>query len=198
MPDPEPPVESWQREKANTRHALQVLASQMDEHTRGQDLFVAYTYAKKVAARALQARMFMHLPERNEDFHRIHARVQAELDARYGNFFPDGFLKTPYSGQLHERLFSLLQENLNTDLEGDMLRIVTADSVHTERRARELRELGLDVECRKAKEGDFYNLHSLDLTFERLPSLVRTITRSKVKEKSERDRLLERAGIQSA
>ncbi|WP_328633331.1 hypothetical protein [Streptomyces sp. NBC_00356] len=175
-----------------------MLVSQMDEHTQGNELFVAYTYAKKMSARAIRARMLMQLPEKNEAFQRIHARVQDELNSRYGKFFPVGILKVPYGGQLHERLFSLLQENLNTDLEGDMLRIVTADSVHTERRARELRELGLDLEFRNTKEGDFYNLHSLDLTFERLPSLVKTIARKRIKDEIERERLLERAGIPSA
>ncbi|MFJ6743786.1 hypothetical protein ACIQOU_33560 [Streptomyces sp. NPDC091279] len=186
---------NWKNIKSDAEHALHTLLSQIDKHTNPQELFEAYTYAKRVTADALRSRMLMHLPAEGLKFRELYTRVQGELDSRYGQHFPDGFLKAPYGDQLHEHLFSLLQENLSQPIEAAKLRIVTADSVHTERRTRELRELGMDVDWYKKDGLDFYVLRSFDLTFDSLPSLVRTIVRKKVKSKEEQNRLLKEAGI---
>lgn len=189
------PENEWKNLKSDAEHALQTLLSQIDRHAQAQELFEAYTYAKRVTADALKARMLMHLPDENPKFRELYTRVQAELDMRYSQFFPEGYLKAPYGDQLHGHLFSLLQENLAEPIEAAKLRIVTADGVHTERRTRELRELGIDVDWYKEDGIDFYVLKSFDLNFEVLPSLVRTIVRKKTKSKSEQKRLLGNAGI---
>ncbi|MFD9983536.1 hypothetical protein ACFWZJ_24495 [Streptomyces massasporeus] len=185
----------WKNLKSDAEHALQTLLSQIDRHAQPQELFEAYTYAKRVAADALKARMLMHLPDENPKFRELYDRVQAELDLRYSRYFPAGFLKAPYGDQLHGYLFSLLQENLAKPIEAAKLRIVTADGVHTERRTRELRELGIDVDWYKEDGIDVYVLRSFELNFDALPSLVRTIVRKKTKSKPEQERLLRNAGI---
>ncbi|MGR4850150.1 hypothetical protein [Streptomyces sp. LARHCF252] len=195
MPAKDSPENEWKNLKSDAEHALQTLLTQIDRHTQAQELFEAYTYAKRVAADALKARMLMHLPDENPKFRELYDRVQAELDLRYSQFFPEGFLKAPYGDQLHEYLFSLLQENLAEPIEAAKLRIVTADGVHTERRTRELRELGMDVDWYKEDGIDVYVLRSLELNLEALPSLVRTIVRKKTKCESEQERLLRNAGI---
>jgi hypothetical protein len=53
-----------------------------------------------------------------------------------------------------------------------MLRVVTGDSVHTERRVRELRELGLDVQTSKDSGYDYYTLGSLDVDTSFVPVIV--------------------------
>ena len=195
MEKQDPLEDEWKNLKTDAEHALQTLLHQVDKNAKAQELFEAYTYAKRVTADALKVRMLMHLPTENPKFRELYSTVQAELDARYGQFFPDRFLKAPYGDQLHEHLFSLLQENLSEPIEAAKLRIVTADGVHTERRTRELRELGMDVDWYKKDGIDLYVLRSFDLTFEVLPSLVRTIVRQKVKNKEDRKRLLKEAGI---
>ncbi|MDQ0761099.1 hypothetical protein [Streptomyces canus] len=195
MPDQAPFEGEWKNLKSDAEHALQTLLSQINRHTNPQELFEAYTYAKRVTADALKSRMLMHLPAENSKFRELYAKVQKELNVQYGEFFPDGFLKAPYGNQLHERLFSLLEENFSQPIEAAKLRIVTADGVHTERRTRELRELGMDVDWYEEDGLDFYVLRSFDLNFEVLPSLVRTIVRNKRKSKAERERLLRNAGI---
>lgn len=195
MPAPDSPEQEWPNLRSDAEHALQTLISQINRQAQAQELFEAYTYAKRVTADALQARMMMHLPNENAKFRELHTQVQAELDAQYSRFFAEGFLKAPYGDQLHERLFSLLQENLANPIEAAKLRIVTADGVHTERRTRELRELGIDVDWYKEGGIDFYILRSFELNFNVLPSLVRTIVRKKTKSKDEQKRLLRNAGI---
>ncbi|WP_158697799.1 hypothetical protein [Streptomyces prunicolor] len=195
MPEQDPLEGEWKNLKTDAEHALQTLFHQIDKNVKAQELFEAYTYAKRVTADALKVRMLMHLPAENPKFRELYSKVQDELDARYGQFFPDGFLKAPYGDQLHEHLFSLLQESLSEPIEAAKLRIVTADGVHTERRTRELRELGMDVDWYKENGIDVYVLRSFDLTFDALPSLVRTIVRRKVKSKADQRRILEEAGI---
>ncbi|WP_329163554.1 hypothetical protein OHB49_26665 [Streptomyces sp. NBC_01717] len=188
--------DEWQRLRPDAEHALRNLNSEISSHEDPQTLFEAYTYAKDITARAIQARMLMHLPTENREFKMLHARVQQEMHSRYQGMIPLRFLRAPYSGKTHERLFSLLQENLARPVPAAMLRIVTGDNVHTERRARELRELGFDVHWHETKEISVYNLRSLDLDFNMIPAVVRNkVKKSKSLTTDEKQRLLKNAGI---
>ncbi|MGW7466831.1 hypothetical protein ACWGJT_19510 [Streptomyces xantholiticus] len=195
------PEDVWRQLQPDARHALKNLLSEiLDQEDAGhrdpQSLFEAYTYAKDITARAVQSRMLIHLPSENQKFRELHAAIQHQMNSRYGEVIPANLLKIPYGGQTYERLFSLLQENLAQPVPAAMLRIVTADDVHTERRARELRELGFDLAWYELDGISVYELRSLDIDFNMIPSIARNkIRRSKALTRSEKLRILERAGI---
>ncbi len=74
-------------------------------------------------------------------------------------------------------------------MQAAFLRMVTADSVHAERRIRELRELGIDIRTSKENGFDFYILGSLNVDVSFVPSIVgnqikknKTLGRAKRKE----------------
>ncbi|MBV7246898.1 hypothetical protein [Streptomyces sp. MW-W600-10] len=190
------PEDEWKRLKPDAEHALQMLLSEIPDHATPQSLFEAYAYAKNIAARAMQSRMLGDLPAENRQFKLLHAKINQEMYSRYKNAVPASFLRTPYSGKTHEYLFSLLQKNLAQPVQAAMLRIVTADNVHTERRARELRELGLDVHWYDIEEISVYELRSLDIDFEMIPAIIRNnVRKSKSMPKDQKQLILRNAGI---
>ncbi|WP_371096172.1 hypothetical protein [Streptomyces sanglieri] len=196
MASERPPEEEWQRLKLDAEHALKILLSEISDHTDPQPLFEAYTYAKDIAARAIQSRMLKHLPIENQQFRLLHVKIRQEMRSRYQETVPENLLSTPYSGKTHEGLFSLLQENLAQPVPAAMLRIVTGDNVHTERRARELRELGLDLHWYETEEISVYELRSLELDFDMIPAIVRNnARRTKALTKDEKQQILRNAGI---
>ncbi|MFF7599904.1 hypothetical protein [Streptomyces mirabilis] len=196
MVSQQPPQGEWQQLKPDAEHALSNLLSEISSHSDPQSLFEAYTYAKEIAARAMQARMLMHLPSENPQFRSLHAKIRQQMHSRYKETVPERLLGAPYGGKTHERLFSLLHESLGQPVPAAMLRIVTGDHVHTERRTRELRELGFDVDWYDAEGINVYELRSLDLDFEMLPTIVRNnVRKTKSLSKDEKLRVLKIAGI---
>src|SRR5207247_1102148 len=61
----------------------------------------------------------------------------------------------------HRDLFAYLSMRVGESVPAAMLRVLTGDAVHTERRARELRDLGLDVEAARSGGADAYVLRSV-------------------------------------
>lgn len=163
----------WNRLRMDAAVAVKELLEQLQTGESAQDAFDAYLRAKSITAEAMQARMRQHLPEQCETFHDLRKRLGAEIIRRYKDVIPDKYLNVPYGSRTHEELFSVLLDNRGTSVPAARLRIVTADSVHTERRTRELRELGLDIEATKENGGDAYTLWSLNIDTEKIRSIVR-------------------------
>lgn len=197
MTDQQPLKDEWQQLKPAAEHALKNLLTEISAHKDDpQSLFEAYTYAKEISARAIQSRMLAYLPGENEQFRTLRTKIEQEMHARYRDVVPERLLTVPYGSKTHERLFSLLQENLATPVHSAMLRIVTGDDVHTERRARELRELGLDVDWGSREGINTYELRSLELDFDLVPAMVRNkIRQTKSLRADQRKQILRDAGI---
>ena len=195
------PEDLWRQLKPDAEHALSNLLSEITGHSNAgqnnpQALFEAYTYAKDITARAIQSRMLMHLPVENQKFRELHAQIQQNMVSRYAETVPGNLLRAPYGGRTYERLFSLLQDNQAEPVPAAMLRIVTGDDVHTERRVRELRELGLDLAWYEMDGINVYELRSLDIDLGMVPAIVRNkVRQSKALNQSAKLRILERAGI---
>ncbi|MGW4489758.1 hypothetical protein ACWEOE_38730 [Amycolatopsis sp. NPDC004368] len=165
--------DDWNRLRIDATAALKELLEQLEAGDSAQDVFDAYLRAKPLTAEAMQARMRRHLPERCETFHDLRQRLGAEIIRRYEDFIPDRYLRVPYGSRTHEELFSVFFEHRGMPVPAAKLRIVTADSVHTERRTRELRELGLDIDATKANGEDVYALCSLEIDIDKIRSIVR-------------------------
>lgn len=138
-----------------------------------------YLYAKRLLAEAMQAYVRMDLPERCEEFHELRAQLGDEMQRQYGDTIPATYLAVPYGSRVHEELFSLLLHRRGQNVEAALLRVVTADSVHTERRLRELRELGMDIVSHESNDIDYYVLGSLDLNFALIPAIIRNTAKRK-------------------
>jgi hypothetical protein len=78
---------------------------------------------------------------------------------------------------VHPRLYAYLERHAGRSISGSRLRILTADQVHTERRVRELRDLGLSVHTTKSSGEDLYTLDlgASDVEFGALTQLSRNL-----------------------
>lgn len=183
MPNRDNPSEEWARLKPDTAIAVGELSRQIESAAPNRELVDAYLYAKRLLAEAMRAFVRMELPERCNEFHKGLAEIYSEMRRRYAGKVPDAYLAVPYKSRVHEELFCLLHQGIGEEVPGSLLRTVTADSVHTERRIRELRELGFSIVSSESEGIDFYRLESADPSFLMIPSIIMKVaTRKKFRE----------------
>ena len=166
------PLDDWTNLKEVTKLAVTQLLDELKSETSTDDLLDSYLYAKRLLAESMQALIRVGLTEPNDTFSNLRKQVQAEINSRYAGQIPDRYLKVPYGSRAHKELFAILLQRQGTPVQAALLRVVTGDSVHTERRLRELRELGLDVQNSKESGYDYYTLGSLNIDTSFVPSIV--------------------------
>ena len=169
------PLDDWLALKPDAEVALGELLSQLEVATgdsQSQDLLDSYLYAKRLMSEAMKAFISIDIEERCEPFHILRAKLGEEMRHRYSSHVPDTYLKVPYGSRLHEELFTILLKRIGTTVPAALLRVVTADSVHTERRTRELRELGFDIDSFSESSIDVYRLNSLEINTSMIPALI--------------------------
>jgi hypothetical protein len=157
------PRADWNRQRPDVRTALETLLRQIADGTSDQNILDSYLYAKAILADAMESLAKAMFDGTSPAFHKLRKELQAEVEIRYrGVDIPARFLKLPYGGPKYERLFALLL-NFNGAVPSSLIRAIEGDSVHTERRVRELRELGLNIVTRKEGGQDVYELSDLTL-----------------------------------
>lgn len=179
MPDKNTSSEEWTRLKPDAVIAVDELSRKLEGAASSRELIDAYLYAKQLLAEAMRAYVRMELPERCEEFHTRRAELGEEIRRRYAGKVPDTYLAVPYESRVHEELFCLLHRRVGEEVPGSLLRTVTADSVHTERRIRELRELGFSIASSESEGIDFYILMSTEPDYSMIPSIIKNVARRK-------------------
>ena len=110
----------------------------------------------------------------------------------YKGLLPDEYLiARGYTGA-HPVIFEYLLQHVGHPVSGSRLRVLTGDQVHTERRVRELRDLGFSVEWKKVYDEDQYMLlsNTPDLDAAARSQLQHNIKNDRSLSASERNRLL--------
>ncbi|AWK09570.1 hypothetical protein DDQ41_12305 [Streptomyces spongiicola] len=187
--------EVWQRLKPDTQFAVKELSSTLEEPNESPAAVLdAYLFAKRALAQSMQFLLRSQLPAASRAaFHEVRARIQDELHSRFSGRVPDQFLRVPYGTTANEELFAVLHQEIGSPVDSARLRTVNADDIHTERRIRELRELGLDVTSAKVNGHQYYILDSLELDSARIRDLVvKAIRNSKALSKPQKDELVAR------
>ncbi|WP_067818837.1 hypothetical protein [Actinomadura kijaniata] len=178
-PSTSSPHDAWHRLRSEAVLAVKDLLSRLESDNSSQDIFDVYLYAKRVLADAMEVRLKIDLDQPCDTFRDLRSQLRGIMEERYGGRVPDPYLTVPYGSALHEKLFLILLQRQGTEVPAALLRIVSGDSVHTERRVRELRELGLDIRTRKAAGADTYLLGSLDLDVSFIPKIIANTARGK-------------------
>jgi hypothetical protein len=131
-----------------------------DTTTEERRLIAGYLDAKKILARAFE----VFGVERYRD-PAVMTRVKTVLETEMRRTFdqlPERYLRVRGYGESQARILAYLARSIGSEVTADELRMLTGDAVHTERRARELRDLGLHLEARHTGGADVYVLRSLD------------------------------------
>ncbi|MEV6889372.1 hypothetical protein [Kribbella sp. NPDC051137] len=174
------PEREWEHLRPDALLAIRGLADSLEAgDLPAQELLDLYVYSKRVVAEVMGARFDMEFPGMSPEFHRLREELSEAMVSRYGDSVPAAYLAVPYGSKVHEKLFHILLQRFNTEVPAELLRVPTRDSVHTERRVRELRELGLDIDTKKLSGIDTYKLCSLSLDFSVIPKIIFNTARDK-------------------
>ncbi|MFI9160009.1 hypothetical protein [Kitasatospora aureofaciens] len=164
---------AWKRHKPDTKFAVGQLAALLEEADESADsVFNAYLVAKKDLARSMQELLRATLPPSRPAFAELRSRVSESLQERFGDRIPQKYLAVPYDTVANQDLFGLLREHMGKPVDTAVLRAINADDIHTERRIRELRELGLRIDSVKRDGVGCYLLASLDLDPVQIQALI--------------------------
>ncbi|MFB8238765.1 hypothetical protein ACFC58_19665 [Kitasatospora purpeofusca] len=183
------PTGDWHQLKPDTTHAVKGVLNLLeadDAEADAQNLLDAYLYAKRLLAESMQALVRTTLPAECDTFRDLRAQLAARIAEEYTERIPARYLTVPYGSRTHEELFSMLLRRLGQPVSAALLRVVTRDSVHTERRTRELRELGLDIVTGHESGSDVYTLRSLELDTSLIPTIITNNLRDKKASESEK------------
>lgn len=187
--------EEWEKLKPATVFAVDELASALADQGKSPAAIIdAYLFAKRSLARSMQELLRSQLPDSSrEAFHRLREDVESELKLHFSGKVPDQYLKPLYGTKANEELFAVLHSEIGCHIDIARLRTVNGDDVHTERRIRELRELGLEITATSVNGNQHYMLHSLDLDSSKFGDLVeKSIKKSTSLSKREKEELIKR------
>ncbi|MCY7288395.1 MAG: hypothetical protein LH624_09135 [Cryobacterium sp.] len=152
-------TESWSRLRHRSLDSVSTLHQLLaDESTEDRRLVLGYMETKRLLALAFEA----YAVERYADttvMEGVKRTVEESMRSGYP-YAPEKYLRVRGYGQVHSRLLAYLAPRIGTDVSAAELRMLTADAVHTERRARELRDLGLRLDARESSGVDVYVLES--------------------------------------
>jgi hypothetical protein len=121
-------------------------------------LLDGYLDAKSVLAEAFRQMMVERIEPRMGALTGIAEGLNEYAAARYGSELPREYLAERRPGSTHRLLYAYLSLFPGTPVNAQVIRVLTGDAVHTERRLRELRDWGVVVEARDAAAGDCYVL----------------------------------------
>ncbi|MFF0149140.1 hypothetical protein [Amycolatopsis sulphurea] len=187
--------EEWRRLKPSTAFAVDALRSSLaGQDTSPASIIDAYLFAKRTLARSMQELLRAQLPDSSRAaFRRLRKNVETELKSRFSDRVPDQYLNPLYGTKANEELFAVLHAEIGCHIDIARLRTVNGDDVHTERRIRELRELGLKITATSVNGNQHYMLHSLDLDSSKFGNLVeKSINRSTSLSKEKKEELIKR------
>ncbi|RGD62248.1 hypothetical protein DR950_34875 [Kitasatospora xanthocidica] len=174
------PAGDWHRLKPDTVLAVEEILQQLrEDEANPQNLLDAYLHAKRLLADSMQALVRTTLPAECDAFRDLRKQLGDRMAAEYGERIPERYLTVPYGSRTHEELFAMLLRRVGQPVSAALLRVATRDSVHAERRTRELRELGLDIVTGREGGNDVYTLRSLDLDTSMIPTIITNNLRDK-------------------
>lgn len=116
-----------------------------DDQAELEDVLNQYARARRVLARVFQEASVAQLRDAVHWLDDVKAKISRELLARFGDLLPERNLRVTGYQSPHPLLYAYLATNVGVPVPGWRLRVLTGDQVHTERRIRDFRDLGLPV-----------------------------------------------------
>jgi hypothetical protein len=119
-------------------------------------------------------------------------RIEQRMVELFGSRIPDRYKVIHGYTSVQPILLQYLAQHAGTPVRSSKLRVLTGDQIHTERRVRDLRDLGFDVEWKKVSDDDQYLLLSTepDLDAAALLQVRKNIRDDKKLSRSDKERLL--------
>ncbi|MFE0375831.1 PIN-like domain-containing protein [Streptomyces inhibens] len=133
----------------------------------------SYVHTTRQLRHDMQEMIRADLPEHCEQFRQILASISEGLINSYSGRIPEKYLRLRHRSHTHELFFSLLLQRLGEDVPAALFHALSDHNIHAERRIRELRDLGIDIDWARTEHGMNYRLNSLDVDVAAATSIVR-------------------------
>jgi hypothetical protein len=174
-------------------HFSALVRSQVDSHElEFERLLDGYLDARRSLAKQFAQVAQRHLLRDKSLLEATRARVEERMRELYDQRIPEKYKVVHGYTSVQPILLEYLAQHAGNPVRSSKLRILTGDQIHTERRVRDLRELGFDVEWKKVSDDDQYVLSTVEADIGRAAAiqLRKNIRDDKKIAKAERDSLL--------
>lgn len=152
-------MSAWTRSRAEAIEAVTLLRDVLaDSNASAPRLVAAYLDAKVVLASAYE----VYAVERYDSSDLLATTCGLVLEHMRNRFshLPPRYIRLKSYGRSHRLILACLAERVGEAVPSSELRVLTGDAVHTERRARDLRDLGFDLRPTTMGGGSGYLLTS--------------------------------------
>ncbi len=123
-------------------------------------LLMAYVEARGQLAKNFRELSSSVLVKATERLEGVRSDVRAKMHDDFGGLVPERLLEVQSYGKLHAVLLEYLSAHQGEPVAASRLRVLAGDQVHTERRVRELRDLGLEITWKRGPGEVQYVLES--------------------------------------
>jgi hypothetical protein len=124
------------------------------------------------------------------------ARIEERMAKLFAGRVSEKYLVVYGYKSVQPILLQYLAQHAGNPVRSSKLRVLTADQIHTERRVRDLRDLGFQVDWKKIADDDQYVLNSIEPDLDAAAALQvrKNIRDDKKLTKQEKERLLSSLG----
>jgi HNH endonuclease len=160
----------WSRDLPELKeidNALDLMRTEVAKAMRGDnlsldDLLKAHVQARRTIISRLMKIAIRKLRVGDEPLvGQLRDRVAERMNELFTDRVDAGYLKVPAYGGVHPRLLAYLATHVGQDVQAARLRVLTGEQIHTERRVREFRDLGLKLSWRGSGDNVIYRLASV-------------------------------------
>jgi hypothetical protein len=123
-------------------------------------LLVAYGEARRELAKSFRELASSLLVRASERLDQACADIQRRMRKSFSDLVPERLLEVRGYASVHAVLLEYLAGHVAQPVPASRLRVLVGDQVHTERRVRELRDLGFAITWKKVAGEDQYVLQS--------------------------------------
>ncbi len=176
--------------------SLQHLTSLLESNADLDRIIDGYLETRTLLAKTFRDLAQAHLQPVNPVLDEVRWKVERRMKVLYNGRVPKEYLAVRRYGATHQLLAAYLFRQVGRPVSASRLRLLTGDQVHTERRVRELRDLGLSVEAARVAGENQYILTSQEPDVDRGAAIqVAQNIKSSDLDTETQSRLLSAAGL---
>jgi hypothetical protein len=181
-------------------HFAALVQSQIDRSdVEFERLLEGYLEARRSLSKHFALVAHRYLLRGDSLLEKARKRIELRMAELYGPGVPEKYRVVHGYTSVHPILLEYLGQHVGSPVRSSKLRILTADQIHTERRVRDLRDLGFHVEWKKVSDEDQYVLASVEPDVDAAAALQirKNVRDDKKLSKQEKERLLALIGTRA-
>jgi hypothetical protein len=154
-------VSDWDASREAALAELELLRSLIQEEGAEDRIIEGYLQAREVLSRSFRTLMLQGLTSKLSLLSETRQEIERCMSQLFAGLIPLKYLVIRGRSSPHAEILAYLALRVEKPVRADELRILTGDAIHTERRTRELRDLGFGIVARHTAGADTYTLSSI-------------------------------------